>query len=636
VCQPSAAWFSEERFRNVISKSADGILIVDKTGTVCFTNPAAESLFGRKGEELLGAPFGFPLVAGETTEVDIIPKYAQTVVAEMRIVETEWEGETAYLASLRDITERKRAEAERAHRIREQSARAEAERAQKQIVNILESITDGFIALDKEWRFTYLNQEAEELFERLQRTREQVIGKNIWEEFPELVGSTFDKQYHRVVAEQVTVEFEEFYPPMDRWLEIRAYPSREGLSVYFRDITGRKQAEEELRRASQAKDEFLAMVSHELRTPLNAMLGWARLLRTGKLDEEDCDRALETIERNALSQAHLIEDLIDVSRIISGKLRLDVRPVEPVSVIDAAIDTVRPAADANKIRLQVVLDPKAGPVSGDPDRLQQVVWNLLSNAVKFTPKEGRVQVRLERVNSHVEITVSDTGKGIKGEFLPHVFERFRQADSTLTRSRGGLGLGLAIVRHLVELHGGTVHAYSPGEEQGATFTVKLPLMIVHDEERFPTRTQERMHPTARYDAPFECPPSLDGLRVLVVDDEADARQLLVAVLAQCKAEVTTVASVAEALEALEQLRPDVLVSDIEMPGEDGYSLIRKLRAMEAERGGHIPAAALTAHARVEDRMRALSAGYEMHVAKPVEPAELVMVIASLAGRRGRE
>ena len=406
----------------------------------------------------------------------------------------------------------------------------------------------------------------------------------------------------------------------------RAEQEREQLLL--REQAARAEAEA----ANRAKDEFLATVSHELRTPLNAILGWARMLRTTRLNEATIARALETIERNAKAQAQLIEDLLDVSRIISGKLRLDVRSVDVVTLIEAAMDSVRPAADAKGIQLQAVLDPRAGPVSGDPDRLQQVVWNLLSNAIKFTLKEGRVQVRLERINSHIEITVSDTGKGINPDFLPFVFDRFRQADGTITRAYGGLGLGLAIVRHLVELHGGSVHAYSAGEGHGATFTVRLPVMIVRDLDRFPSEAKERRHPTAGYEAPFECPPELKGLRVLLVDDDADVPQLLTEVLSQCGAEVTAVTSAAEAIDMFQRMKPDILVSDIEMPGEDGYSLIRKVRAMEAESGGRIPYIALTAHARIQDRLRALSAGFDAHVAKPVEPAELVTVIASVVRR----
>ncbi|HST20828.1 MAG TPA: ATP-binding protein [Blastocatellia bacterium] len=388
----------------------------------------------------------------------------------------------------------------------------------------------------------------------------------------------------------------------------------------------------QMENANKAKDEFLATVSHELRTPLNAMLGWVGMLRSGKLDESTTAHALEVFERNAKSQAQLIEDLLDVSRIISGKLRLDVQPVDISSIVQLAIDVVRPAADAKEVRLQIILDPQAGPVSGDPGRLQQVIWNLLSNAVKFTHKGGRVQVRVARKDSYAEITVSDTGQGINPEFLPYVFDRFRQADSTLTRKYGGMGLGLAIVRHLVELHGGTVSAFSDGQGQGSTFTVKLPIMLAHRTSHIWMNPIERDQVIASAEIPFDCPPTLEGFRLLIVEDEPDARDLLTTILQQCKAEVRGVATPAEAMQELNEWKPDVLVSDIQMPGEDGYSLIRKVRLLETERAAKIPAIALTAHARVEDRMRALSSGYDAHVAKPVEPAELITVIASLVRR----
>ncbi|HEY0406842.1 MAG TPA: PAS domain S-box protein [Pyrinomonadaceae bacterium] len=394
----------------------------------------------------------------------------------------------------------------------------------------------------------------------------------------------------------------------------------------YREAQAARHAAEE---ASRLKDEFLATVSHELRTPLTAMLGWAYLLRAGQLDEPGVRNALETIERNARSQSQLIDDLLDVSRIITGKLRLDVRQVDPASFIEAAIEALRPAAEAKSVRIQKVMDTGVSSIAGDPARLQQVVWNLLSNAIKFTPKGGRVQVRLERVNSHIEIAVSDTGFGISAKFLPHVFERFRQADQSTTREHGGLGLGLAIVRHLVELHGGTVRAESHGEGQGATFTVMLPLLTVYESGA----GEVRAHPKASDGAPVaDCPEKLDGLKVLVVDDEADTRELLSVVLGRCGAEVTTAGSVVEALDLIERLRPDVLVSDIGMPGEDGYELIRKVRALAPEKGGRVPAVALTAYARTEDRLRVLRSGYQMHIPKPVELTELVAIVANLSER----
>jgi PAS domain S-box-containing protein len=389
---------------------------------------------------------------------------------------------------------------------------------------------------------------------------------------------------------------------------------------------------QEAQEANRLKDEFLATVSHELRTPLTSITGWVRMLRAGTLGEAETLRALETIDRNTRAQTQIIEDILDISRIISGKLRLDVRIIEPGDIIEAAVESARPAAEAKNIRLHALLDRGAGVVAGDPDRLQQIVWNLVSNAVKFTPKGGRVQVRLERINSHVEITVSDTGQGIAPEFLPHVFERFRQADSSIARRYGGLGLGLAIVNQLVEMHGGTVAAASPGVGQGATFTVKLPLAIVRG-QTFEERKEVFHAPVSddRAEIAFDCPPQLDGLRVLMVDDEPDAREMLCFVLRQCRAEVRAAASAAEALKLLEEFDPHILVSDIGMPDEDGYYFIRQARAREKKAGRKpVPAIALTAYARIEDRMRALAAGFQAHVPKPVEPAELSAVIASLS------
>ena len=390
----------------------------------------------------------------------------------------------------------------------------------------------------------------------------------------------------------------------------------------------------ELREANRIKDEFLAVMSHELRTPLNSILGWAHLVRSGALDEPTSTRALQTIERNTRALGKMIEDLLDVSRIMSGKLLLDVRPIELGPVIEAALEAVRPATDAKGIRLEPRLDPAVGAVSGDPNRLQQVVWNLLSNAIKFTPRNGCVEVRLARAGSTASITVADSGEGIREEFLPFVFDRFRQADSTFSRQHGGLGLGLAIVRHLVEMHGGSVSADSKGKGKGSTFTVSFPLLASsrHASSTFESPLNELPHTV-------ENRPDLAGLSVMIVDDERDAREVLVAILQHRGAEVITAASTSEAVEALTQANnhsmPDVLVSDIGMPGEDGFELISRVRAMGPERGGNIPAIALTAYAREEDRARVLAAGYQRHVAKPVEPSNLAKAVASLARRSAK-
>ena len=377
----------------------------------------------------------------------------------------------------------------------------------------------------------------------------------------------------------------------------------------------------ELRKASEVKDQFLAMLSHELRSPLGAIRMWASLLRTGKLDPERRARALEAIERSAVTQAKLIEDLLDVSRIVSGKLVLDVGPVNLTDVAEAALDAVRGAAEAKGVRLEQVLELTGNQVEGDPARLQQVVWNLLSNAVKFSAAGGRIVLRVSRAGSEAVVSVRDEGEGIEAEFLPHVFERFRQADSTRTRTHGGLGLGLAIVRDLVALHGGAVAAESNGRGQGATFTVRLPLAGGPEARRVtaPPALQGERPPAA---------PTLRGVRVLVVDDDRDARESVAAVLEQAGATVRAVESAGDAVESLEHEPSDVLLSDIAMPGVDGYTLLGRARARL--RGREIPAAALTAYAASEDRSRALAAGFRAHLAKPVDPAELVAVVADLA------
>ena len=386
--------------------------------------------------------------------------------------------------------------------------------------------------------------------------------------------------------------------------------------ILLREQAARAEAEA----ANRVKDEFLSTLSHELRTPLTSIIGWTSLMRAGQVRGEVQSQALETIERNARVQSRLIDDLLDLSRIISGKLLLDTREVELASVVSDSIDVVRPAANAKGILLTYECEPGAKTISGDSARLQQVAWNLLSNAVKFTPQGGEVSVRLARDGARVRLTVSDTGQGIAPEFLPHVFDRFRQADSATTRSYGGLGLGLAIVRHLAELHGGDVQAESEGEGRGSTFSVTFPLAQV------PCACRDEGLPAVREGVRAE---GLAGVRVLVVDDELDTRKLISTVIEQSGAEVTACASAGEALEKLKTWRPHILMSDIGMPGEDGYQLIRRVRALPAERGGRTPAAALTAYARDEDRARALAAGFQLHIAKPFSPGDLIAAVADL-------
>ena len=404
------------------------------------------------------------------------------------------------------------------------------------------------------------------------------------------------------------------------------------------DVTERRQAlarEKEARleaeTANRLKDEFLSTLSHELRTPLTAIIGWADLLINGALDNHERPKALEIIVRNARFQAQLIEDLLEVSRIITGKLPVNFTACELRPVIEAAVESIKPTAAAKAVRLELLLEPDSALIYGDVDRLRQVIWNLLSNAVKFTPRNGSVQVKLLCTSSHALIAVSDSGEGIKPDFLPRVFERFTQADGSSTRPHGGLGLGLAIVRHLVEIHGGTVRADSPGEGLGATFIVTLPLMEV-SKGQFQTPKFEANDLPAFHTVSIPHLPSLDGLRLLVVDDEVDFRELVITMLGHYGAKVKAAASASEALVDLESWKPDVLVADIGMRDEDGYGLIRKVRMLSAERGGSIPAIALTAYTRDEDRLRALSAGYHIHLAKPITGPQLAAAVANAAGR----
>jgi PAS domain S-box-containing protein len=406
---------------------------------------------------------------------------------------------------------------------------------------------------------------------------------------------------------------------------------RAGLAVENARLYAQTQAAlNQATEISRLKDEFLATLSHELRTPLNAIVGWAHILKGDSIDADLVRKGLETIDRNAAVQSRLIGDILDVSRIITGKVRLNVRPIHPLTAIEHAVDTVRPAAAAKGIRVETILDPSAGPVSGDEERVQQILWNLLSNAVKFTPRGGRVQVRLEAINSHIAITVEDNGPGIAASFLPYMFQRFRQADSSSTRAHGGLGLGLAIVRHLVELHGGRVRAENRAGGSGAVFTVELPRRSVAPRE---AEGPLPRHPAVSASPPESVPVSLQGLRVLLVDDEADARELLGVSLEQSGASVLQTASADAALAALAEYRPHVLLADIEMPGKDGYSLLQQVRRLSPDQGGLTPSIAITAYAGVEDRIRALAAGFDLHLPKPVQLDELATAVARLAGQR---
>jgi PAS domain S-box-containing protein len=515
------------------------------------------------------------------------------------------------------------------------------------LASIIESSDDVIVSKTLEGVIMSWNPAAERL---LGYTAAEAIGQNIRLIIPHDRWAEEDEVLARIGRGERVDHFETIRRAKDGKLlniSLTVSPVRDrsgrivGASKVARDITDRKRAEAELERllasekqlrrqaeeANRLKDEFLAVVSHELRSPLNAITGWASLLLMRQLDDRT-KHAIETILRNAQTQTQLVADLLDVSRIVTGQLRLSVRSFRLIPVIEAAIEVVRPASDAKSIRIETILDPSAGPIAGDPDRMQQIFWNLLSNAVKFTPKGGRIQVRLQRINSHVEVVVTDTGRGVDPKLLPFIFERFRQGDSSTTREHGGLGLGLAIVRHLVELHGGVVNAYSEGQGKGTEFILQLPIMV---SARTSEPGEERVHPSAGGDLSGSVP-ALAGVRVLVVDDERDAREIVSVILGEAGAEIATASSTREALDLIERWKPNVLISDIGMPGESGYDLIRIVRSLPAVSGGQTPAIALTAYARTQDRLKILSAGFQMHVAKPIEPIELATVVASLAKR----
>ncbi|MEY2559998.1 MAG: hypothetical protein QOG51_413 [Verrucomicrobiota bacterium] len=510
----------------------------------------------------------------------------------------------------------------------------------------LESTTDGILVTDEQGKIITWNRKFIEIW----RVPKEVIEAREHRQLYELTGQQFadpkefSDRINAIYAESPAETFEVLETADGRVFERNSKIQRvEGRNVgrvwSFREITERKRAEterelllvserearERAEMETRMKDEFLATLSHELRTPLNAILGWANIVRTAENPAEIAE-GLEVIERNARSQAQIIEDLLDMSRIISGKVRLDVQRVDLLPVITTAIESVKPMAAGKEIRLTSVLDPLAGPISGDPARLQQILWNLLTNALKFTPKGGRVHVVLERVDSHLEISVNDSGRGIAPDFLPHVFDRFRQADASSTREQRGLGLGLSIVKNLAELHGGSVSARSPGPNKGSSFTIMLPVATAISND------EARRHPRAGSGEIVREKLDLQDVRVLAVDDEADARLLIKRILSACGAQVETADSGAAAIPILRRTKPHVLIMDIGMPNEDGYTVMRKMRELAGDEGGNVAAIALTAFARSEDRRRAVLSGFQMHMAKPVEAPELIAMVASLAGR----
>jgi PAS domain S-box-containing protein len=539
----------------------------------------------------------------------------------------------ALIVLAQDITERKLAERERERLL--QSLELERSR----MTYIFEN-SPSFVAVLRgpEHIFELVNPPYRQLI-----GGRDVIGKTVGEALPEAQEQGFcellDNVYHTgepFVGKEIATQISRTGKLDETFLNFVYQPIFEtdgtvsGIFVHGVEVTDQVMARQEAEAANRLKDEFLATLSHELRTPLTAVLGWVRMLREGNLEEPAAERALAIIERNAEAQQQLIEEVLDVSRIITGKLHLDMQPVELVPVVETAVDAVRPAAEAKNIELSVSINSEANLVSADPSRLRQVIWNLLTNAIKFTPQEGKVEVRLERVGAHVEIKIIDTGQGISPDFLPHVFDRFRQADSSSTRQYGGLGLGLAVVRYLVEQHGGSVTAESLGEHQGSTFTVHLPVSALRmDADQYARLKRGEQAGGQQLDLAL----SLAGVRALVVEDQADVRELLSVLLEQYGAQVLALGSAVDAVAVLRDEKIDVLISDIGMPFEDGYWLIDQVRSLNAGLGSDLPAVALTAYATEADRERVLRAGFHAHVSKPIEPVALVSAVARVI-RRG--
>jgi PAS domain S-box-containing protein len=635
----------------IVASCDDAIISKDLAGVIRSWNQSAERIFGYSADEIVGESITKlfpPDRLGEETE--ILARLGRGErIEHFETVRVRKDGTPLSVSVTISPIHNSQGKVVGASKVaRDISRNVELEGRFKAIVT---SSDDAIVSKDLNGIVQSWNQAAEQMFGY---TGEEMIGNPITILFPPDRLDEEPKILDQIRRGQRVDHFETIRVRKDgRKLDVSVTisPVKDstgriiGVSKVARDITSIKRilheredllqretsARAEAERVGRVKDEFLATLSHELRTPLSAILGWATVLRsTGLGAPEELKQGLETIERNARAQAQLIEELLDMSRAINGKLRLDVQSVDLQLIIAEALESVRPAAEAKGLRLIRVLDPKGAPITGDPNRLQQVLWNLFSNAIKFTPKGGQVQVFLRRVNSHVEISVADSGQGIPAEFLPHLFTRFSQADTSTTRHFGGLGLGLALVKSLVELHGGIVSAYSEGDGRGAKFVVSLPITAVYRENVEPALTPAPSPVAAEGELP-----DLRGFHVLVVDDEPDARALIQHILKKCNATVTTAASAAEGIEAVQQHRPDIVLSDIGMPGEDGYEFLAKLRQLSDSEGGDTPAVALTAFARSDDRRRALMAGFQMHLPKPVEPAELLAVISNLhaASRR---
>ena len=653
------------RFQELLEFAPDAIILANRDGEIVLVNSQTEKLFGYRREELLGqsvdlmvpeamrdqlrqmqtAPASLPAIEQQDLneshladssgrmEFSFVDRHGREIPTEMTSRQIETEDGLLFMSLIRDITARKKAEQEKIA-------------AETRYRELFENANDVIYTLDLEGNFTSINLMAERL---TGYPREQALRMNI----AQIVAPEYLELVRQRMAEKVATSGSSTYD-----LEIICQDQRRmplevstrliyengapvGVQGIARDITERRriedvraelltreqQARQVAEEASRLKDDFLAMISHELRAPLTAILGWAQMLRSGTLDRTSAERALLTIERNAKSQAHLVGDLLDASRIATGNLSLEVRPVELMSIVEAAVDAVRPSVEAKNLRMQIVLEPWVGPFNGDTERLKQIVWNLLSNAIKFTPAGGLIEVRLERLENKALLIVSDTGQGIDPEFLPNIFDRFRQADSSARRQQGGLGLGLAIVKHLVELHGGAIYAYSRGAGQGADFMITLPLAVQNISEGEGELWIPHQDPQAEARSS-----TLRGARVLVVDDDHDTREILSVMLSRYGTEIRTAGSAQEALDTFLAWKPDVLVSDIGMPVEDGYVLIQKIRALAPEEGRDVPAVALTAFAGVQDKEKAMTAGFQQHLSKPVEPVALARTVARILGR----
>jgi PAS domain S-box-containing protein len=660
----------EERLRRITDATQDALWEINLKTRRLWWSEGAKPLFGRSHGELeIGLEDWYGGIHPE--DVDLVHAKFETF---LRSGDPDWideyrfrraDGSYAYIqdrgrkffdeggtpvlvaGAMVDITERK--QAEEAMRKSEENSR----RQLAYVEAIYATAPVGLCFVDTERRFLSINKHLAEINGK---TVEEHLGRTVREVLPELA-DMIEPRYRRVIETGEPVLNVEMsaataaQPGVDRHFILSCYPITDsdgqvlGVNGVVVEITQRRKIEEEIERALQQektaraeaevanrmKDEFLATISHELRTPLTSILGWARMLTGGSLSERQARHATQVIAESAQSQTRLVDDILDTSRIITGSLKLDARPVEIERVFQAAVDVIRPSAEVKGVALTAVIEAQGGVVFGDAGRLQQAIWNLLSNAVKFTNKGGRIEARLRRAGNQVEITVSDTGLGIEPQFLPHVFERFRQADSASTRRYSGLGLGLALAHHIIELHGGGISASSPGRDQGATFRIRLPLALTSRPPQLETRHPESEATRTEWrKGPEECQ-RLDGVRVLLVEDSPETLDMLKFIFEECGAEVITAASVSEALAALERFRPDALVADIAMPIQDGYDLIRQVRSLGPEQGGKIPAVAVTAYALAEDRVRVLESGYQMHVSKPVDPDELIATVASLTG-----